>query len=421
MTIYLIIYFICFAFIARYRFSLALSFLIFLLPTYLLRFDIFGIPTTILEIMLLILLLAWLAKSGLKKIYNDSARLIKKYPYFFTASFLFLFAATISVSFATETRAALGQWKAFYIEPFLFFFMMLHVCKKGIKIKNMLFALMLSGLATGILVTYQHFTGWMVPWDFWENGNTFRVTGWYGFPNGVGFYLALVFPAAMYVMHMWQGKWQSYVGLLTQILIVLGIIFAKSTGALVGIIGTMLILALLNKRGRPFAIGLISIGILFLLFAPATNNIKKELLLQDRSGQIRISMWNEATDMLTDSRTNAVFGVGLASYKKRIQPYHTTVNGEGIEIFHHPHNQFLSFWSEIGLLGLISFLYMIFMLYSIFFKSQKKSLSYTAFVLLNIFIIMSLVDSPYIKNDTAILFWLIPTLLLIDRKLTTNN
>ena len=160
-------------------------------------------------------------------------------------------------------------------------------------------------------------------------------------------------------------------------------------------------------------------SIVSLVSFPQLSDIKQELFLQDRSGQIRLSIWQETGRFLKD---HPLSGAGLASYTEKIKPYHTTLNGEGIEIFHHPHNIFLTMWVNLGLLGLISFLIII-----IWFIKQSLSKNNLTmkqfsnetiflFASMTVIIITGLVDSPYIKNDLAILFWLLPALVLITQK-----
>ena len=118
----------------------------------------------------------------------------------FIAIFLFLLAATISIFTSINIRAALGEWKAFYIEPILLFLVLITALKTKKQIDTILFALILSGFLTSLLAIYQKYTGWYVPWEYWENHYTFRVTGWYGFPNGVGLFLAPLWPLALYLI-----------------------------------------------------------------------------------------------------------------------------------------------------------------------------------------------------------------------------
>jgi O-antigen ligase len=402
MEIFLTIYFICFAIIAWHRYVLSLAIFLFLLPTYLIRFEIFGLPTTLLEGMLAILFLIWLFRQ------NKKFSTIKN-QFLTWGIVLFLLGATINIFTATDLLPALGQWKAFYIEPILLSVIILTSIKEKKDWNTLLYGLVASGLATGLLATYQHFTGWMVPWDFWQNRNTFRVTGWYGFPNGVGIYLApIIFVAAS----LFKKTKHISARLSLILMIVLGlasIIFAKSTGALIGVLAGVGVLLLMYKKTRWPTVALAVAGLIILTLLPTNNPIRQELFFQDRSGQIRLSMWAESTKMLNDQ---PLFGAGLASYKKVIEPYHTTVNGEGIEIFHHPHNQFLTFWSELGITGLIGFLLILVALARTKNIEEKKYI----FAALTVFLIMSLVDSPYIKNDMAIMFWVFASVLVKKSK-----
>ena len=219
-----------FTFLTWRKLDLGLFFIFLLLPSYLIRFKFAGLPSTLLEIMIWVVFITWVIKTY-KPQHQSRARCgaqhlniqtykqfisyllspittlisqIKKYPSLFLAITLFLSAATISIFTSIDTRAALGEWKAFYIEPVLLFIILISLPLSGGQggslVEKILFALVLCGLATSLLAIYQHFTGWMVPWKFWENGNTFRVTGWYGFPNGVGLFLAPLVPLAIYLI-----------------------------------------------------------------------------------------------------------------------------------------------------------------------------------------------------------------------------
>ena len=202
------------------------------------------------------------------------------------------------------------------------------------------------------------------------------------------------------------------------ILAPLAIIFSKGTGPLLGIIGGISLLFLINKKTRWLIILVGLISLISLLFLPQLSNIKQEITFQDRSGQIRLAIYKETWNFLKD---NPLVGAGLASYSKKIAPYHTTVNNENIEIFHHPHNTFLTMWVNLGILGLLSFIIikfysLCFIPYSVY-KQKKQLLSLTLFTISSLFIIliMGLVDSPYIKNDLAMFFWLLIALILSSK------
>ncbi len=417
-----------FIFITWTRFHLGLCLLFFLLPTYLIRFSIGSLPTTLLETMIGIIIIVWLIKYHGQIIDKIRNKISQNYNYtLIFAITLFLIAATISVFTSTNLQAAAGEWKAFYLEPILLFLILITTIENQKQLKHIIFALVLSGLLTAILAIYQHFTGWMVPWDFWENRQTFRVTAWYGFPNAVGLFLAPLIPLAIYLM---KEYWNNIINfkiqdtnklkicflviscLLFIVSSILAIIFSKGTGPLIGLVAGMGILLLFYKKTRWPTLIVSLVGLFILFNLSGLSSIKQELLLQDRSGQIRLSIYQETWQFLTD---HPLTGAGLASYSEKIIPYHTTINGEGIEIFHHPHNIFLTMWVNLGILGLISFLWILIWFFKvglINLNKQTKILLITMIVI----IVMGLVDSPYIKNDLAMLFWLLPALMIVFLK-----
>jgi O-antigen ligase len=461
---------IFFFFITWRRFEHGVFLFFLLLPTYLIRFPLFDIPTTLLEVMFWVLCFNWLL-SGV--IYHMShtdqtirglllrgtwcvKHIYTKQPILFTSVTLFLLGATVSIFTSVDIRTALGEWKAFYLEPIVLFLILTQYTLGKEKntqrsITNyIIFPLLLCGLATSLLAVYQHFTGWMVPHAFWANRETYRVTAWYGFPNGVGLFLAPLVPLAIGQILSFFKKLQKnnterlqdykinnlsifqsciFVCSITFLITSLpAILFAKSTGAIIGIAVGIGFLLLVYKKTRLWTIGVGIIGIICLISIDNLDSIRRELTFQDRSGQIRLAIYDETLQLLKD---HPLFGAGIASYEERIVPYHQKVNGESIEIFHHPHNIFLTIWVNTGLLGLIGFLGIIIWCFNIVIKDQttKKLKNYsittspirqsfnlsifalTSFITL---LVAGLVDSPYIKNDLAFLFWTIVALLCIN-------
>ncbi|MBT4120537.1 MAG: O-antigen ligase family protein [Candidatus Magasanikbacteria bacterium] len=422
------IYLLLFTFITWNRFDFALALFFFLLPTYLIRFNIGPLPTTVLEMMFFVIFLIFIIKRR-SLITGHLSKILKSNRFLFVGISLFLLATTISIFTSSNIKSALGEWKAFYIEPVLMFLIIITTLKSSNAklIKHIIFALILSGLLTSLLAIYQHFTGWMVPWDFWQNNETFRVTAWYGFPNGVGLFLAPIWPLAFYgfkkiITDFSNKDWKKYLLLtpysLFLIISPLAIFYAKSTGALVGLIAGLGILLLFYKKTRWPTIIIAIICLSSLLSFSSLSGIKDEIFFQDRSGQIRLSMWSDTFEFLKD---NPIRGAGLASYEEKIIPYHTTVNGEGIEIFHHPHNIFLTMWTNLGILGLVSFILILISIIKNSLKIQNSKFKIYILSSMVVILTMGLVDSPYIKNDLAIFFWLLPALLLTNKYELENN
>jgi O-antigen ligase len=330
---------------------------------------------------------------------------------------LFVLGATIGVFVSVDTRAALGAWKAFYVEPIILAFILITTIKEKKDIQLILSGLVLCGFFTSILAIYQHFTGWLVPEAFWTNRNTYRVTAWYGFPNAVGLFLAPLFPLALSVIPTKSGsRGFKKLSLTTNILFlplsILAIYFAKSTGAIIGLIAGLGILLLINKKTRlpTIILGIASVIVLFSL--PRTNIIRQELFFQDRSGQLRLDMWAETIEYLLKY---PIAGAGLASYEKVIYPYRID---KWIEVFHHPHNLFLTMWVNIGLIGLIGFVWILVWFYRTGIQQVIKKNTAVPYLVaaMTTIMVMGLVDSPYIKNDLVMIFWVLPVLLLISTK-----
>lgn len=389
-----------------------LTILFTLLPLYLIRFQIGPIPTTVLEILVGIAIIAWVYI----KIKNRDYSLVKNVPnrnLFLSGVGLFLVGATIGIFISPNLRAALGEWKAFYFEPIIIGLIVIDCIKSKEDVKKILGGLLLGSLTTAILGVYQHFTGWLVPYSFWANRNTYRVTGWYGFPNSVGILLAPLIPLAVYVAietlkkskNKITSKNNYFILFLLGLFLIaspLAIIFAKTTAAMVGLAAGAGVLLLCFKKTRLPAIMLGIIGLIGLFIMP-NNAITNELLAKDYSGQLRRDIWSET---ITYLKLHPLVGTGVAGYTTEIAPLR---HNKKIEVFHHPHNIFLTIWVNTGLIGLAGFIALLTWFYITVIKnltSPNHAFAITLLVSMTIWLTMGLVDSPYIKNDWALIFWL---------------
>jgi O-antigen ligase len=142
---------------------------------------------------------------------------------------------------------------------------------------------------------------------------------------------------------------------------------------------------------------------------PITRN---KLLLQDYSGQVRLSQWSETVAFLKD---NLFFGAGLNGYPEALTQYH---NPTLYEIFQYPHNIFLNTWVELGVLGLIALIWFSHLIFSSILRRRPKDLpelirlsakgrhlQLALFAALLTIFIHGLVDVPYFKNDLSLLTW----------------
>jgi O-antigen ligase len=82
----------------------------------------------------------------------------------------------------------------------------------------------------------------------------------------------------------------------------------------------------------------------------------------------------------------------------------------------YPHNIFLNFWVELGLLGMMLFTWIIgrYLYCAIkLFGAKKEKNEASRFIVLGLgaamiaILVHGLVDVPYFKNDLAVFFWLL--------------
>lgn len=388
------------------------AFLVFVgaLPAYLIRFRVSGYPTTALEVLFLILFAAWFFKREKRLIDIRGWRLLL---------FLWLIAATMSLFVSPDFRAAAGIWKAYFVEPAVFFLIagdfLRTEADRTAAIRSLAWAAII--VAAGAII--QRFTGWGVPPPFNAAGE-FRSTSFYGFPNAVGLFLGPLVPLFVYRFKSPGAR----LFLSAAILSVTTIFLAQSEGALIGLTAGLGFMLLMFKRTQMPALLIGSLALIALLIVPATSRyLVERATLSDWSGRVRKLIWQETWTMLKD---RPILGAGLSGYPVVFKPYHPT---DRIEVFQYPHNIVLNFWSELGLFGLLTFLAIIIQFFRQVFvvlfsqMSKVKSQMFGAALAASMIVILvhGLVDVPYFKNDLAMLFWLFIALANSTAKLPDRS
>ena len=486
LILYLIFYFI----LAKIRLDWAVMLLIAALPTYLIRFNILGIPFTLLEAMILISFAVWaianqrelianIRKSKLKNYFKRQDR----YP-FDVEIILMLIISFIAIAVSGFSDNALGIWKAYFFEPVLVFILIFNVfgrkffvgTRHGAFLQKILWPLAISAFAVSVFAIYQKFTGHFIFNELWAAEETRRVTSFFGYPNAVGLFLG---PLVLVMMGWIAGQIKNFkdknsksqapnnkqitnyklqitkIVFITVIILasLLSIYFAKSEGALAGVAAGLVLFGLLaGKKIRWVTLILIFIaGFGIIMSQPTKNYAVKKITLHDLSGEIRKQQWRETWQMLTGSPSIFIFGAGLANYQNAIAPHHQEgiffnknndpdfcrkivifddkyrqEHWQPVEVYLYPHNIFLNFWTELGLVGMLLFVWIIGKYVYIGIKNFRKQKTenrkqkYITLGLIGamvIIVVHGLVDVPYFKNDLAVMFWiLIAMMSLVNLK-----
>lgn len=468
MTPFIIIFTFLFLILCLKRLNWAIFLLLAALPTYLIRFNIGPIPSTLLELMILICFTVWFLKDKPYKIWRhlgDKNWRRINYPFRWEIILVLIcsFLAIIPANFSNE---ALGISKAYFLEAILVFILLINVFKDKKNYHQIFWALSLSAFGASFWAIIQKLSGQFIANPFWANPQNFRAVSFYGYPNAVGLYLGpiVIMLGAFFFSLVKDGDFKKskfasikilFLGLSITMSLA-AIVLARSEGALAAIfISTLILLIIYSRRGRYLAISLTLLSIITLSFLPNIKNyIIEKATLENLSGKIRELQWKETYKMLNDG--HFIMGAGLNQYPTIIAPYHQDgfffnrdhldnfdqrlrVSAElrnkywqPVEIYQYPHNIFLNFWSEIGLLGALIFTWLIikFLIISIIQTNKLKHGEYKieSLIPLGLFgamttiVLHGLVDVPYFKNDLSILFWILIAILgILMLKQNENN
>lgn len=400
------------------------------LPLYEIRWQYFSIPTTLLENLLVVTIALWViwrvkdTKFNLRELLKPTQSLRNPLLWFVR---LFVLAAIISVFVSPDKRTALGVLKAYIIEPLLLYLVIRDLIKKGLDYqKNIILPLVLSGLWVSLFGLWQWLThsDSIAPLEIAQG----RITSIYNNPNFLGLYLGPIL--GIIVSRIFSAREKFNFNFLFQIslFIYLSAIFlSHSNGAVLGTLGIFLVFILYNFYNRTeglvrkiisyFSIALPTIVMtaFILLIVFISSFTPKYGLVYPRPSNdtkvIRLCLW-EGTEHLLKS--HLLFGAGLGGFPSTYTNYRTC----DTEIFRYPHNIFLNFYTEMGLLGLIGFLGIVGVLLKTLFTglAKKPSLSLgliSAFVYI---FIHGMSDAPYFKNDLSVEFWILAALVIVLRE-----
>lgn len=424
-------------------------FIISFLPIYLLRITVFGIPVTILELGIIAIFLLWVRSlwqvsvrwsphikkrivyiisfltgyksSEYQRYYQKEIN--QRYAHIRLWVYIFILGATFGLCVSHEVRSALGIYKAYFIEPFLLFSVIVHVIKSKKDYIKTLYALGINVVVIGAVGLYQHITQNGLWVEAYHGITNVRITSLYQYPNAVsllvapitGTYLAW-FLNKLFKKNI-QNRYEVVYGLLVIVSGIGSIIGAQSEGAMIALLGAGALWGLLyGKWTRLFTISIFCVVTLVTMLTPSIHPMLIErATFRDFSGTIRRHTYSETIDMLSD---HAIFGAGLAGYQHAMRPYHVDNVFVGdimqpVEIFLYPHNIILNFWSEIGLIGLFGFIALCVQYVLNVIRSYSKEYALPLFIGLCVLLIHGLVDVPYFKNDLSVLFWVLFGLSLV--------
>lgn len=420
------------------RFRVFLRGLAFALPllsiSYLIRFRVAGLPSTLLEILLLVFIVGVF-------IVTKRAGLARAHTYLVAWRWpltAWLFATVVAVFVAPSLWTGLGLWRAYILEPMLVLLAMTALLDQPGDRRRMEWGMMGAAIVVSAWALVGYLGNWGIPhpWNVAMNAGR-RAVGPFGFPNAVALFVAPIgaLAAARFASFIKNRNAdatkqlartslkEAILPALTLISVAMALLLAKSDGGMIAF-GFVIVLALLGLRwGRWLVVlGGLSAALALVLLPDVRHAIVQELTFQGWSGKVRLIMWRETWMMLKD---HWFFGAGFGGYPIVFDAYH---KARFIEIFQYPHTILFNLWSETGLLGIAAFI----SVGATWFHQSllasrrlvgavaRRGLVYAEHLVLLApllaILVQGLVDVPYFKNDSALLFWLFVWLIVATKQ-----
>jgi putative inorganic carbon (HCO3(-)) transporter len=372
-------------------------------PLYVVRWHVGPIPTTLLELLILVTL-------GL---YAVTAA-VNRGPYPRRTGLeipiaLFLIAGAIGVAVASDHRGALGIYRAYLLEPVALYYVAVAVLREEPDVDGLLASWSAGAVVFALVeiatVAYALST---------HSLNPSHAVAAFGInPNSVAIYLEPLMAVAAGFALLGSGM-RRRVALTTLGVLLVAELATLSRGGLLALamLAAAAIVTASRPRVRAALIVIAGAGVLAVWKLPiigprlahAADPVSGTF---DNRGRI----WAATFRMLRD---HPVFGAGVNSYQSTMAPYRAADPNLVPEPY--PHNILLTSWTEIGLLGLAAFAYILFALmvrpWRAFARAAGpwRPLLWGVGVAFAVILVHGLVDSPYWKNDLSVEFWILAAL-----------
>ncbi len=226
------------------------------------------------------------------------------------------------------------------------------------KPKSIIYAILIAGFISAFYGILQRFGVFIIPSGFGSE----RPCGFFGNPNFLSGYLLLVFPISLC---LWLKEKRYIYGILS-ITIVLCILFTKTRGAFIGLIGELIFLSILFRRREIFYF----LGIFLLIFLSFGIPVIKRLPSPDIA---RIGLWKGAFSVFLK---HPVFGTGPECLN---QAFAKNVPDEFVEEYKgafvfadKAHNEFLDILATRGMVIFILWIFILAYVFKIGFFCKDK-------------------------------------------------
>jgi O-antigen ligase len=380
----------------RYRYSLLAAIVAgALTPAYVIRWHVGPFPTTLLEVALL-------ASVAVYAVETMQQRLSVEWRGPLTApAILFIVAGAISVLVSGDHRAALGLFRAYFLEPAAFFLIVGAVASTPRRAGLILLGFAAGGAVVAILNAAVVLDA--IRHHLLDLATTPPVVI-YQTANAVSLYLIpLVAMSAAILVHG-RGRAERWLSGLFLVVAVPACLLSFSRGGYLALAAVGLGLAISHRWARVLVPGVVVVGLAVSQVPLIRHRIAYELHpLPGNTFDFRLRIWGQTLRMLSH---HPVLGIGLSNYQQAMGPY-----WQDLPRVIYPHNIVLNFWAVTGLLGLAGFFWLAVRAFLLGWQGWRRHPAdwrpYDLGVVLVLvaMVVHGLVDVPFFKNDLSLEFW----------------
>jgi putative inorganic carbon (HCO3(-)) transporter len=258
----------------------------------------------------------------------------------------------LSTFYAVDKKIALSEGARFITYIFLYFLIKYEFNSKK-QINILLRGYIGMSFVVSCIGIVQHFTGFALGEQFikvYELSGNIKITSTLSHPNTYGAYLILIiFPLIMLSIYE-KSKIKKIFYIMFSILVFINLLMTFSRNALLGFAIGAVVLTLIYSIKLIFVLG--GVGVVT-LFIPSVFLRVKDIadLSQNES---RIKLWKTALMMIKE---HPILGVGNGNFVTQYDTYIVKYRLDYNSYTHYPtHNSYLKVQSELGIVGIASFL-----------------------------------------------------------------
>jgi len=373
----------------------------FCLPLYVIRWHLGPLPTTLLENVVGLTVLAYI---GVLWYERRPPRFGTPYD---IPIGLLLVAGIIGIVVAPDHARAIGIYRAYFVEAIAVFYIAADVLHTKRDLRTVVIGLVGSGVWMSL--------GEIATFTYAELHHSLQIGAAPAFlntsANAVALYLEppLAFAAGAVLFD--ETRRLRLIAAACLGVIVLADLLTLSRGGYgsLAVLGAIVVASLPTWRARFITTAAVLASAVLFFSVPL---IRARLATVQFSILLRDSLYQQAFHVLAQ---RPIFGAGISGYPVRAAPFRPPT--QTIELY--PHNLWLTTWSEIGLLGVVAFGVIFFGLLWRGFraipktKGFYKAVTWGAVGALVLYLVHGMVDSPYWKNDLAIEFWFVAAFAVV--------